>query len=609
MALKVGELFATIGLDDSAFGKGLDSAQKSFSNLSAMLAKTGAALSLAVTVPLVALGKQILNAGTSFQTGMSEVSAISGATGAELDALTRKAREMGATTKFSASQSAEALKYMAMAGWNTEKMLGGIEGIMNLAAAEGGDLGSVADIVTDALTAFGLAAQDSTQFADVLAAASSASNTSVTLLGGSFKYAAATAGALGYTAEDVAISLGLMANAGIKGEMAGTQLRNIMAGLASPTKQQTKALKQLGVSAVDSDGNMRPLNETVSDLRTGFAELTDSQRAQYAETLAGKEGMSGLLALVGASDEDFARLTQSIYHSGGAAAKMAAIMQDNLGGDWTTLTSGLEGAMIGMFDSVQETLRGFVQRLSAAVSWFNGLDAGVMRSIVVFGAFAAATGPLLVGLSGLFKVLARSTGALSFLTGPVGLAAAGLVILYKACKPVQNAVKKMGQFFKTFFGMLGDGKDTLTAIKTALVMAFGGDAYQQVMGALSAIQAGWGRTVKWIADTGEGVRDALSAMLPVLDNLDRAIAAAEQAPDIGKLIEGVQMTRRQMLDSGAKLGLQEVPALGEKFDPELHNAVMRTEEGEPGTVLEVFQKGYRVKDKIIRYAMVKVAAE
>lgn len=302
-----------------------------------------------------------VNAGLDFDATMSEVGAISGATGESFDALREKAQFMGATTKFSATESAEALTYMAMAGWKTEDMLNGIEGIMNLAAASGEDLALTSDIVTDALTAFGLAAKDSGHFADVLAAASSNANTNVSMLGGSFKYAAPVAGALGYSVEDTAVALGLMANAGIKADMAGTALRGMFSRLAAPTKSSGTAMENLGISLTDAGGNMYSLMELMQQLRTAFADLDEEDAALNASLLAGQEAMSGLLSIVNASDEDFKKLTDAIYGADGAAQQMSATMQNNLQGDITIMKSAIEGFEIAVSDTLTSSLREIVQ--------------------------------------------------------------------------------------------------------------------------------------------------------------------------------------------------------------------------------------------------------
>ena len=299
------------------------------------------------------LGTYAIKVGMDFKAGMSKVQAISGATGEELNQLTEKAKEMGAKTKFSASESAEAFQYMAMAGWKTGDMLNGIEGIMNLAAASGENLGSVSDIVTDALTAFGLQAKDSAHFADVLAKASSNSNTNVGLMGATFKYVAPIAGNMKYSIEDTALAIGLMANAGIKGEQAGTALRSMLTRLVKPPKEASEALKNLNISAKNSDGTMKPLSQTLKELREKFATLNDSQKASYASSIAGTEAMSGMLAIVNASDEDFNKLAESINNSDGAAENMANTMNDNLAGSVTILKSNMETFGLSISDKFE----------------------------------------------------------------------------------------------------------------------------------------------------------------------------------------------------------------------------------------------------------------
>ena len=297
-------------------------------------------------------GKDVVNTGREFEQGMANVSAISGATGAELTALSEKAKEMGAKTKFSAIEASEAMSYMGMAGWNSSQMIDGIAGIMNLAAASGEELAGVSDIVTDALTAFGLKASDSGEFADVLAVASSKSNTNVSLLGESFKNVAATAGAMGYSMKDTTTALGLMANAGVKGSDAGTSLRGVMTRLAKPTKEVDAAMSALGISAVNTDGSMKPLSVLIPELQTHFSTLTDAQKGQYATMIAGKNALSGFLSIVNASSDDFYSLSDAINNSEGAALKMADTMNDTVSGKLTLLKSQLEGVKIAIFEAL-----------------------------------------------------------------------------------------------------------------------------------------------------------------------------------------------------------------------------------------------------------------
>lgn len=309
-----------------------------------------------IGVASVAAAKKTIDVGKSFEAGMSEVQAISGASGKDLEKLSAKAKQMGATTKFSATESATALKYMAMAGWKTNQMVSGLSGVMNLAAASGEDLGTVSDIVTDSMTAFGLKAKDSGHFADVLAKASSSSNTNVAMMGETFKYVAPLAGSMKYSIEDTATAIGLMANAGIKGSQAGTELRSILTRLVKPPKDAAAALSALGISTTKADGSMKPMRQTMAELREKFSGLTDSQKSQYAAAIAGQEAMSGLLAIVNASDSDFNKLQKAIDNSSGAAKKQADIMNNNLQGALYDLGSAAEAVGIGIYEDIKTPL-------------------------------------------------------------------------------------------------------------------------------------------------------------------------------------------------------------------------------------------------------------
>ena len=293
------------------------------------------------------------------------MSAVSGATGDDFDALPDKAREMGSKTKFSASEAAEAMNYMAMAGWKTEDMLNGIDGIMGLAAASGEDLAITSDIVTDALTAMGYGAEEAGHLADVMAAASSNANTNVSLMGETFKYAAPLVGTLGYSMEDTAEQIGLMANAGIKGEMAGTALRLIMTRLAAPTKDVQGAFAHLGIEVEDamknSDGSMRTLSETMDFLREHMSGLDETEQTMIASQIAGKNALSGFLAIINAAPDDINKLSTAIDNCDGAAQNMSTTMLDNLQGDFTILNSAIDGVKISLAEEMTPTLRELVQ--------------------------------------------------------------------------------------------------------------------------------------------------------------------------------------------------------------------------------------------------------
>lgn len=475
MSVNVGEAIGYLDLDTSGFTKGFKSALQelqAFKNsassmgdkvtaLGSAMTKAGSTMTKSVTLPLVGLGTAAVATTTKFESAMSKVSAISGATGDDLAALTDKAKEMGAKTKFSASESAEAFQYMAMAGWKTEDMLDGIDGIMNLAAADGLDLATTSDIVTDALTAFGLSASDSAHFADVLAKASSSANTNVSMLGESFKYVAPVAGSLGYSAEDTAIALGLMANAGIKGSQSGTALRGALTRLIKPTDDAAALMEEYGLSLTNSDGSMKSLGEVMSMLRSNLGDLTEAEQAQIAATLFGQEAMSGMLSIINASDKDFQNLTDQIYGADGAAKQMADTMLDNLSGQLILLKSSLEGAAIAFGELLLPLIKKITSAIQGLVDWVNNLSDRQKAIIVTIAGVLAVVGPIfiiggkivkLVGsVMGVIKVLKPAIAALNavMLANPIiliitliaGLIAA-LVTLYKKNETFRNFVNE-----------------------------------------------------------------------------------------------------------------------------------------------------------------------
>lgn len=409
-------------------GKQIQSAGKTITSV-------GSTLTKAITVPIAGVATAAVKTAADFEAAMSEVGAISGASAQDLATLTAKAKEMGATTSFSASESAEAMKYMAMAGWKTADMTAGIAGIMNLAAAAGEDLGTTSDIVTDGLTAFGMSAKESGRFADVMAAASTNANTNVTMLGESFKYCAATAGAMGYNIEDISVALGVMANAGIKGSTAGTTLKNVIANMAKPTDAQAAVMQKLGISLTDSSGNMKSFAEVMNNLRTSFNGLSETEKASHATTLAGKESMSGLLTIVNASAADFDKLTEAINGSSGSAEAMAAKMLDNLKGQLTLLKSAVEGIAITIGDKLLPYLKKFVSWVQKAADYINNLSDAQVDSIMKWAAIAAAIPPIImvfgkvVTMVGtvqrtfgtITKTIANFGGIIGTITSPAGI--------------------------------------------------------------------------------------------------------------------------------------------------------------------------------------------
>lgn len=442
----------------------------------------GKGMTTSLTVPILGAGTAAVKLASDFEAGMSKVQSICGATGQELDLLSEKAKEMGAQTKYSATEATEAFSYMAMAGWNTQQMLDGIEGVMYLAGATGEDLALTSDIVTDALTAFGLAASDTNEFVDVLAMTANKSNTSVSMLGESFQYVAPVAGALGYSVQDVSTALGLMANSGVKASIAGTALRSWMSRMSAPTDAVQKAMDKLNISLTDSSGNMLSFEEVMKQTKKAFSGLTEAEKAQYASVLAGKQGMSGLLAIVNSADSEFDELSKSIEKSNGACKEMYDVANDNLQGQLTILKSTVESVAIAFGERMTpyvKTLTTYAQKLAEKI---NGLSDSQMDMIIKVLGVVAALGPAVlffgkmvtvignvVTMVGKFGAAFKAAGSIgAMVTGPVGIAIAAVtaliaagVLLYKNWDKVKEGAKKAFSYVKSIFKELGVSGDSI----------------------------------------------------------------------------------------------------------------------------------------------------
>lgn len=404
------KMLEEVGDDSKEVASATDTTSEGFTVMKGALADLVASgIKLAID-GLKDLASQVIEVGSNFDSAMSKVEAVSGATSEEVEQLRDKAEEMGEKTIFSATQSAEAFNYMAMAGWKTEDMLEGIEGIMNLAAASGSDLATASDIVTDALTAMGYGAKDAGRLADVMAAASANANTNVEMMGSTFQYAAPIVGALGYSMEDTAVAIGLMANAGIKGDKAGTALRSTLTRLSAPPKKCAEAMEALGISLTDEQGNMKDLSEVMGDLRNAFSNLEETQKTQYAKQIAGQEAMSGLLSIVSASTEDYNKLTEAVENSTGAAERMADTMNDNLGGQMTLLQSKIEGIMIKLFDSASDSMVDGIHSVSDALDLIDWDKVG--REVGNFAKKAAEFFKYLVNNGPVVMSVLKNIGAL-----------------------------------------------------------------------------------------------------------------------------------------------------------------------------------------------------
>lgn len=439
------------------------------------------------------LVSSVVSTGMAFESSMSNVQALSGATGADFEALSTKAQEMGAKTKFSASEAADAMGYMAMAGWNAKDMLNGIEGVMNLAAASGEDLASVSDIVTDAMTAFGLAADGTTKgvanatyFADTLAATAASANTNVGLMGETFKYVGTMAGSLGYSIEDVSLAIGLMANRGLKGSMAGTSLNSVMTRLATNTSGAREAIEKLGVKFYDSSGNARALGDVMTELRDATKGMNNEQKTALANTVAGMEAQKGLLAILNATDDEYNSLADAIRNSNGAAQEQADIKTDNLYGDVTRLKSAWDGLSIGIYtaaNTLGKSKDGLGSMRSVVQSVTDGVNKAADAVKNLSNAYTTS------GLSGVVAEVNKMLSGTSDGVKNVGAAIAGI-----------GAVVGASAFFNS-------------------------GTWSAVSKGIGVVSGGFGGLVSSVASSAKGFKKSASSFLPFEVNIRKSIAS------------------------------------------------------------------------------------
>ena len=439
------------------------------------------------------LVSSVVSTGMAFESSMSNVQALSGATGADFEALSEKAQEMGAKTKFSASEAADAMGYMAMAGWDAKDMLNGIEGVMNLAAASGEDLASVSDIVTDAMTAFGLAADGTTKgvanatyFADTLAATAASANTNVGLMGETFKYVGTMAGSLGYSIEDVSLAIGLMANRGLKGSMAGTSLNSVMTRLATNTSGAREAIEKLGVEFYDSSGNARALGDVMTELRDATKGMNNEQKTALANTVAGMEAQKGLLAILNATDDEYNSLADSINNSTGAAQKQADVKMDNLYGDVTILKSAWDGLSVGIYTAV-----------NALGNSKDGL--GAMRSVV----------------RSVTDVVNKAADAVENLSNAYTTSGLSGVVaeVNKMLSGTSDGVKNVGTAIAGIGAVVGANA------------FFSSGTWSAVSKGIDVVNGGFGVLVSSVASSAKGFKKSASSFLPFEVNIRKSIAS------------------------------------------------------------------------------------
>lgn len=512
------------------------------------------------------------NVGTSFESGMSQVKAISGASESELAQLTQRAKDLGAQTKFTASQAAEAMNYMAMAGWNAQQMLDGIDGVMSLAAASGGDLGQTSDIVTDAITAFGLKAEDVAHFSDVLAAAAANANTNVSMMGETFQYCAPIAGALGFTIEDVSEAIGLMANSGIKSSMAGTALRTLFTNLSQEVKISGQRIGEISVQTSNADGSMRSLKDILADLREAFSQLTDSEKTVQAESIAGKYAMSGFLALMNTGENDINKLHTAIEQCDGASAQMADTMQNNTAGAVVIMQSAIEGLGIAVYEKFGDNLRDDINGLTDVFTDLRErVESGDLDE--VFDRVAAKTGKAadqlvdfaaealpsaIEGIANLISFLVEYRGVI------LGVIAATLT--FKAASSLGNMFATLAGAIKGVTASLAGqtvataattaATQKLTAAQIAANIAANANPYVLLASAIIGLAVGIGTLIGSNTSAAESFEDLNKKAKELNETAKESVSAAE---DVHKLVEEYKDIKRTADDTEeAKQRLSEI---------------------------------------------------
>ncbi|MBS5679418.1 MAG: phage tail tape measure protein [Clostridiales bacterium] len=512
-SISAGTIMAYMDLDMSSFNSAIDMAGEQLSgfasggvagalgSIGAAAETAGRALTLGVTAPLMTAAGAAIQTGMQFDASMSNVYGLMSSLNlsqAQMDALRDTAREMGATTKFSASEAADAMGYMALAGWDDAQVIAGIPGVLNLAAAANMDLAKASDIVTDTMTPFGMAAEREGEAADVFAYAQANSNTTVEALGEAMKYAAPTADAFGMTLQDTAAAMGVLANAGIKGSQGGTTLNAMLRDMKNNAKNGAIAIGKTKVALTNADGSYRSYAAIIRDIDKATSSMTASQRDAALGAIFGDESLKGILATLKQGPDALDAMTEGMYACGGAAENMAATMGDNLKGDLAILESGAQDMAIALSDWLMPAARGVVQGITDMIGKFNALDDGTKNTIFRIGAMAAAAGPLLLNGG---KVLTLLSGVNPLV---VGLGAAA-VLAYTHSDALQGMVAKLGDGVTAFGAALESGAGFTAAFSAGLTAAFGEEAAGKVLGAIDGIKT----AISAVGDVLTTVTDAV----------------------------------------------------------------------------------------------------
>lgn len=532
-------------------GKDIEKAGK---NITAV----GSSLTTTLTLPIVGLAGAAVKTAADFEASMSNVAAITGATGEDFQTLTNLAQDLGKTTAWSASEVAQAMQYTGMAGWTAQENVAGLAGVLNLASATGTELAGVSDILTDAISAFGDTAGDASRYADVMTAACTSANVSVDTLGESYKYVGSLCGTMGYEFDQVTTALAAMGNQGIKGSQAGTTLKNAISNMAAPTKEMKTAMDKLGISMTNSDGSMKSFEEVIANLQQGFGGLSEAEQAAYAKQIFGKNAMAGMLAIINTSTADYEKLATAVSDSGGAAEKAANTQLDNLQGQMTLLKSAIEGVAISFGNKFLPYLKQGVSFVQGLADKINNLNEDQMDMIIKIGAVVAAIGPAIMIFGKMVSVVGKGVqifntvrravslagGVFSLITSPIGLVVIGIaaliaiiVLLIKNWDKVKAAAQNVWGYVKNVFESMGGSVsafgDKFAGIKDKFATFIAGvqnlwTVVQPVVSAIGElvttvfkiyIGGAIGAAIGYFTALANGIMDAISGIMTIFNGL------------------------------------------------------------------------------------------
>lgn len=541
-------------------------AGKSIKSAGDTIANAGSKMTKSVTVPIAGVGVAAVKTAADYESAMSNVQAITGATGDDFKKLTQLGKDLGASTAWSAQECAEAMQYTGMAGWTAQQNIDGLKGILDLASASGTELARTSDIMTDAISAFGYKASDSAKFADVMTKACTAANVSVDTLGESYKYCGAICGTMGYSIDEVTTSLAVMGNMGIKGSQAGTALKNAISNMAAPTKNMKAAMDDLGISITNQDGSMKSWGDVIKNLQGSFKGLSQDQQAAYAKQLFGKESMAGMLAIINTSTKDYNALADSIKNSGGAANDAAQTQLNNLNGQLTLLKSALEGAAITIGDKLLPYIKSAVTWVQKATDWFNGLSdaqvntimkiAGVVAAIgpaiMIFGKLTSGIGQAVLTFGKISGAIAKAGGVLGLITSPAGIVigvlagvAAAAFLIIKNWDKVKPAVMKV--------------KDAFTSVMPSIKQTIA-NAISAAMPIITTLV----KTFKDIIPKAINVaKTVIAAITPVIKTVVNTVSAI--IPIIAKTFVSVAQKLTPAVKTIANVVKAAIPIIGKLF--------------------------------------------